>query len=113
MIWFRYERQNFLRYAPGYTADTPLSAVAGSFYFDSLTGQVNFIPDIVQRSLLVSKVTEYRKGVAVGTSIREMTFIVVDNCSGSPVYNKLDTSAASLKGGIPDGPCVFCLRQNR
>ncbi len=71
-------------YLTGYTATAPLAVSTGSFSFSGTTGQLGFTPNAVQRSLVVNKVTEYRGGVAVGTSMREMTFVVLNNCNNNP-----------------------------
>lgn len=72
-----------LPYLPGYSAANPLSTAAGSYSFSNKTGQLSFTPDILQRSLVVYKVSEFRKGVLLGTSMREMTVVVL-NCDNNP-----------------------------
>ena len=71
-------------YAPPYTAAAPLSTTAGTFSFSSSTGQLTFTPNIVQISLVVERVYEYRNGLLIGTSMREMNFIVFNNCNNNP-----------------------------
>lgn len=66
------------------TATAPLLCSPGSFAFSAASGQLSFFPNVVQRALVVMKVTEYRGGVIVGTSMREMTFVVLNNCNNSP-----------------------------
>ncbi len=65
------------------TATNPLTLCSGSLVFSTATGQMNFIPQ-TQKSLVVYKVSEYRNGTLVGTSEREMTFVVLSNCSTTP-----------------------------
>lgn len=71
-------------YNTGYTATTPLAATTGTFSTSTSTGQVNFTPNLVQQSLVVHSVSEYKNGVLVGTSMREMTFVVLNNCNNNP-----------------------------
>ncbi len=71
-------------YLPGYTATTPLATAAGGFSFSGVTGQLSFTPNLVQTSLVVGRVSEYRNGALVGTSMREMTFVVLNNCNNNP-----------------------------
>lgn len=71
-------------YQTGYSATNPLAYTAGTFSFSSTTGQLSFTPNLVQRSLVVNRVEEYRNGVLVGTSMREMTFVVLNNCNNNP-----------------------------
>lgn len=68
-------------YAAPYTFAQPLGTAAGNFYFNSSTGQLSFLPNIAQNALVVSKVTETRNGIVVGTSMREMVFVVLSNCN--------------------------------
>ncbi|RYD56813.1 MAG: T9SS type B sorting domain-containing protein [Sphingobacteriales bacterium] len=70
-------------YAFPYSGASPLSASSGTFGFNTSTGQLSFTPNIAQRSLVVYKVSEYRGGVLIGTSMREMTFVVLNNCNNS------------------------------
>lgn len=70
-------------YKTGYSATAPLATSTGTFSFSSTTGQLSFTPNLVQRSLVVYKVSEYRNGKLVGTSMREMTFVVLNNCNNN------------------------------
>jgi gliding motility-associated-like protein len=71
-------------YNSPFTAVNPLSSVGSTFNFNVLNGQLNFTPDITQDALIVTQVSEYRNGVLVGRSSRELTFIVLDNCTAPP-----------------------------
>lgn len=71
-------------YLTGYSATAPLAASTGTFSFSNTTGQLAFTPNLVQRSLVVNRVDEYKNGVLVGTSMREMTFVVLNNCNNNP-----------------------------
>lgn len=70
-------------YTGGYTATNPLGVAAGTFSFSSTTGQLDFNPNITQRSLVVYNVAEYRNDTFIGSSQREMTFLVI-TCSNTP-----------------------------
>ncbi len=82
-----------------FTAAFPLSTTAGGFSFNSLNGQMTFTPDAIQDALIVNRVYEYRSGHLVGTSEREMAFIVRDNCNGIPPTAVVTSiTGASLSG---------------
>jgi gliding motility-associated-like protein len=84
-------------YIGSYTFDEPLATTPGSFSFSNQTGQMAFQPNAVQNSLVVTKVTERRNGVIVGTSMREMTVVVLNNCNNqSPLGNIVSTSLGSI-----------------
>ncbi len=71
-----------------YTYDEPLATAAGSFVFNGNNGQMSFTPNAIQNSLVVNKVTETRGGTVVGSTMREMTILVLNNCNNqSPTGN--------------------------
>ncbi|MEZ5016206.1 MAG: gliding motility-associated C-terminal domain-containing protein [Flavipsychrobacter sp.] len=72
-----------VNYNTGYSATSPLAVATGSFSFNTATGQLAFLPNLLQKSLVVIRVDEYRNGVLIGTSMREMTFIIA-NCANNP-----------------------------
>lgn len=69
-------------YNAGFSAVNPIAT--SSFSFNPINGQLIFTPSQIQRSVVVQKVTEYRNGTIVGTSKREMSFIVNSGCDGQP-----------------------------
>lgn len=89
-------------YIGSYTASEPLACSSGTFSFSKSSGQLTFTPNLAQKSLVVGKVSEYRGGVLVGTSMREMTFIVLSTCSNRSPYGKI----SSVSGGVATGNTV-------
>lgn len=85
-----------VNYVSPYTATEPMATSAGSFSFNSINGQMTFTPSIQQDALVVNRVNEYHNGVLVGTSEREMTFIVQSNCNGTPPTSQVN----SIAGGV-------------
>jgi len=81
-------------YATGYSATTPLSA--SSFAFDPATGQISFYPTSTQRSLVVYNIEQYRDGVLVGTSQREMTFLVLTCSTSAPSGGFTDATNGTI-----------------
>lgn len=102
-------------YTTGYTATTPLAAATGTFSFNNNTGQLAFTPNAVQRSLVVNKVEEYKNGTLVGSSMREMTFVVLNNCNNNPpggtitnnTNGTVDTNGIELDVCRSDGTLNF------
>ncbi len=82
---------NPVTYNPPYTATAPLQVT--TFSFDPLTGQISFYPNALQRSLVVYNIEDYHNGVLVGTSQREMTFLVL-TCTNTAASGGL-TSATN------------------
>jgi len=72
-----------VNYIYPYTATAPLATASGSFSFNNYTGQLSFIPNILQRALVVYNVEKWRHDTLAGTCQREMTFLVL-NCTSTP-----------------------------
>ncbi|WP_161499341.1 gliding motility-associated C-terminal domain-containing protein [Flavipsychrobacter stenotrophus] len=91
------------------TATAPLGTAAGGFLFNSVNGQMTFTPNLVQDALVVNRVSEYRNGVLIGTTEREMAFIVQNNCDGIPPV----ANVSSITGGIltPGNVINICVGQ--
>lgn len=79
-------------YQPPYTYSNPLAVTAGSFSFNNYNGQMSFIPNQIQTSLVVNKVFEIRSGDTVGSAMREMSMIVLNNCVNQPPTASIPTS---------------------
>ncbi len=92
-------------YLGGYSGSSPLAATG--FSMDPLTGQIAFNPTILQRSLVVYNIRERRGGVLVGTSQREMTFLVL-TCSSPPPSGGL----SGATNGVIDDATHFHICQN-
>jgi len=82
---------NNVTYVAPYTATSPLPTAPGNFNFNGINGQLSFTPNLVLNCLVTNLVEEYRNGVKIGSSMREMTFVILDNCNNdaplSPVTN--------------------------
>lgn len=83
-----------LTYNSGLSGELPLQTDSGAFFFNEYNGQLTFTPNTAQNSLVVCQVNEYRNGVLVGTSQREMTFIVSPDCEGIPPTFKVENLSA-------------------
>ncbi len=96
-------------YNTGFSGASPLAVTTGSFSFSATTGQMSFTPNGAQVDLVVQQVNEYYNGVLVGTSMREMDFVVLTNCNNTPASNAIDTTKATgvNVNGFIDGPSDF------
>ena len=82
----------------GFSATQPMSTT-GSFGFNPNTGQISITPNGTQIAAIAVLVEEFRNGVLIGNTIRDMQIVVI-NCSNNvlsvdPVSN---VSGASLSG---------------
>lgn len=83
-----------VNYILPYSATAPLAVSPGTFSFSTTTGQLSFTPNVVQRSLVVYNVEEFKAGVLVGTSQREMTVVVISPCTNTPPDGGITTPSA-------------------
>lgn len=90
-------------YISPYTGANPLQVAAGSFSFNKNNGQTNFTPNALQQSVIVNKVEEYRNGKLVGSTMREMTYVVLNNCNNNPPDGKIDTNKTPVNNIIQGG----------
>ena len=90
-----------VNYNLGYSATNPIS---GSTIFDPLTGDLCMLANQLQVTIVAMKVSEYRNGVFIGSVIRDIQIIVLDNCSSTPpLLSGIDTIApvnSDSSGGI-------------
>jgi gliding motility-associated-like protein len=70
-------------YAPLYSLAVPMTTVSGTFGFDPVTGQISFTPDVEQVGVLAVRVEEWRDGVLIATTIRDIQIFVQTCSSGS------------------------------
>lgn len=93
-----------INYIAPFSATDPLPVVPGSFNFNVTNGQLNFTPNQVLNCVVVNLVEEFRNGVRVGSSMREMDFIILDNCNNDaptgPVSNIQNGNIKSENGNL-------------
>lgn len=91
---------------PPYSATAPIPVVPGSLILNNTNGQLDFTPNLISKSLVVSRVTETRGGVVVGTSMREMVF-VVNTCNNNPPSGTItnSTGGATVLNGTSISIC--------
>lgn len=65
-------------YASGRSVTNPM-ATTGAFAFDPLTGQMSATPSTTQQAVITVRVDEYRNGVLIGSTMRDIQFVVI-NC---------------------------------
>jgi len=82
-----------VNYTGTYSGSNPLGVLAGTFSINPTTGQILFYPNAIQRALVVYNIEEYYDGVFVGTSQREMTFLV-QTCLHPPPAGILSSATA-------------------
>ncbi len=81
-------------YVAPYSAQRPFPCVTASFNFNTSTGQLSFIPQNPSnqptfRSIVANKAYEIRNGDTIGTCMREMTFVFLNDCENTPPADSL------------------------
>ena len=64
-------------YQPGFNPNYPIATVSGTVSFNTTTGQMNVVPNGTQVTVITILVEEYRNGVLIGTTMRDIQVIVL------------------------------------
>lgn len=80
-----------IAYSAGYSLTNPIKTAAGNFSFNQSSGQLNFTPSATEVDVVTIKVEEYRNGVLVGSTMRDIQVTIL-NCivstpSQGPISN--------------------------
>jgi gliding motility-associated-like protein len=78
-------------YRSPYNPNNPLST-SGGFNFNNGTGQMVFNPNASQQAVVSVVVREYRNGVLIGTTMRDMQLVVINSC------NNINPTASGING---------------
>lgn len=71
-----------LAYGTGFSIATPLAiAPSTTFNFNTQTGQMTFTPQGAQLAVVAVRVIEYRNGVEIGRTMRDIQIVVLNNCT--------------------------------
>ncbi len=75
-------------YAAGFNVNYPMAtAPANNFNFDPLSGQFNFTPNGTQQGIVAMLVKEYRNGVLIGSTIRDIQMVVINCANQTPALS--------------------------
>jgi gliding motility-associated-like protein len=83
-------------YQTPYTFSNPISVANNNFNFNSNSGQISFLPNLVGNYVIVTRLNETRNGVVVGSSMREMVFVIQGNCNNQPPGGAIINSNSGL-----------------
>lgn len=87
-----------LVYQGVYSATSPLPTASG-FNFDPSTGQMSFTPTQQGVYVVDVLVTEYRNGVVIGTTMRDIQIVIINCSNNAPTINNCLT-LANVSGGV-------------
>jgi gliding motility-associated-like protein len=81
---------NPMTFAGGWSVNNPVRTnPPNSFQFDGQTGQMNFTPAQQEIDVLAIRVDEYRNGVLVGSTIRDIQISVLNCAISTPVQQPI------------------------
>ncbi len=87
-----------ISFAPGFSLEVPVFTTDGAFDLDPISGQLSFTPGAEQFSVVTIRIDEYRDGVWIGNTMRDMQIVVTD-CPGNFNPQQLGTFHA-LEGAV-------------
>jgi hypothetical protein len=89
-------------YVGGLNLNNPMRTT-GTFQFDTRTGQMIFTPSQTQQAVVTVLVREYRNGVLIGSTMRDIQIVVL-NCNNAPPVSH---SISNVQGANQVGPNAF------
>ncbi len=73
-----------VQYEAGFNVNYPIGTTpVNNFGFDTNSGQISFIPNGLQQGIVALLVKEYRDGVLIGTTMRDLQLVVI-SCANTP-----------------------------
>ena len=77
---------NISSYIAPYSFSNFISS-SSAIFFDSLTGFVSFIPNLIQYGWIAIKIDEYRNGILIGSILRQTSMRIVNGTVAVPELN--------------------------
>ncbi len=77
-------------FAANYTVNCPIRTIpANSFQFNTQTGQMQFVPGFQEQDVLAVRVDEYRDGVLIGSTMRDIQVVILNCAIAIPNQNPI------------------------
>ena len=73
----------YIPYSGGFSPTNPMNTIGG-FGFDPVTGQMTFTPNGTQTAVVAVLVQEFRNGVEIGSTIRDIQIVVITCSNNQP-----------------------------
>ncbi|MEO1452161.1 MAG: hypothetical protein AAFV07_21710, partial [Bacteroidota bacterium] len=87
-------------YQTGFTVNYPIAtSPPNNFNFDVLSGQFNFTPSGLQQGIVALLVEEYRNGVLIGSTMRDIQMVVINCLNQAPIVGP----PTNVTGGLLNG----------
>lgn len=95
-----------VNYQNGYSPANPIFVGNNKLSFSTTTGQLSFTAANIQRALVVYRVSEYRNGKLIGSSMREMTVVIMDCNNNSPKGYITNALGATIQDSVTVKTCI-------
>lgn len=105
-------------FSAGYTVNCPIrTSPANSFQFNTQTGQMAFTPAFQEQDVLAVRIDEYRNGVFIGSTMRDIQVIILNCAIAIPAQdpitnvqngNQVDSLSVQVCPGTPLTFDILC-----
>lgn len=98
-----------INYAAGFSVAQPISTI-GPFNFNPLTGQMSFVPQQQQVGVVTVRIDEYRNGILIGSTMRDIQVVILGAALCTPPYNVVSEAgidSASVTGAEFVSPYIL------
>lgn len=85
-------------YVAPYSATNPMPTASG-FSFDQATGQMTFTPTSTGQYVVTMRVDEYRNGVKIGSTMRDIKMVIL-SCNNKPPVVQDSLSVSNVVSGV-------------
>jgi hypothetical protein len=93
-------------FLPPYTSQAPLAS-STPFILDPVTGDINFTPSQLQIGVLAIRANEYRNGILIGSTIRDIQVYTQSCFNALPTATGINGSASFAANACPGQPLCF------
>jgi hypothetical protein len=91
------------------TTQAPLAS-STPFYIDQLTGDIRFTPSMLQIGILAVKVSEFRNGQFIGSTIRDMQVYTYTSTNTVPAASGINGTASHVMHACAGQPICFTIQ---
>ncbi len=98
----RSSSSSFANFNSPYSPTYPVATQSGTFNLNSTNGNMSFTPSQIQVGVLAVQVSEYRNGILIGTTTRDIQITVLNCSNQSATINGLE----NISGGDTIDPFI-------
>ncbi|MBK9424309.1 MAG: SprB repeat-containing protein [Bacteroidetes bacterium] len=96
-------------FLPPFTSQAPLAS-STPFILNPVTGDINFTPSQLQIGVLAIRANEYRNGILIGSTIRDIQVYTQSCFNAIPTATGINGSASFAANACPGQPLCFTIQ---